>query len=96
MQKFILLYFILINIASFVLYTFDKYKSRVGSRRTSEKKLFLFSLLGGFVGSSLSMVLFRHKIKKSSFLIRHIGIVLVWLLALYIYFFELNEFNFLR
>jgi len=96
MQKLILLYFVLVNLASFVLYTFDKYKSRVGSRRTSEKKLFLFSLLGGFVGSTLSMIFFRHKIKKTSFLLKHIAIVFVWLVLLYVYFFELNAFNFLK
>jgi uncharacterized membrane protein YsdA (DUF1294 family) len=96
MQKIILLYFILINVASFVLYTFDKYKSRVGGRRTSEKNLFLSSLLGGFIGASLSMILFRHKIKKKSFIFKHILIVLLWILTLYFYFFEVNELNFLR
>ena len=96
MQKLILLYFALVNIASFVLYTFDKYKSRIGGRRTSEKKLFLVSLLGGFVGSTLSMIFFRHKIKKTSFILKHTAIIFVWSVLLYIYFFELNAFNFLR
>lgn len=96
MQKFILLYFILINIFSFILFSFDKYKSRVGARRTSERRLHTFSLLGGVVGTTLSMILFRHKVSKSSFLLRHSLILIVWIVGLIIYFTQLNELNFLR
>ncbi len=38
MQKLLLLYFLLINVAAFVLFTFDKYKSRVNASRTTEKR----------------------------------------------------------
>ena len=96
MQKFIAVYFIFINIAAFVVFTFDKYRSRVGASRISEKELHTFSLLGGFLGASLSMALFRHKVSKPSFLIKHILIMIVWIVAIVYYFFELNVLNFLR
>ncbi len=96
MQKLILLYFILINLAAFVLFTFDKYKSRVNASRTPEKRLHTLSLLGGVLGASLSMILFRHKIKKSSFMLKHLAIVFLWI-ALFVYYFsQVDDLNFLR
>ena len=95
MQKAILIYFIFVNIAAFVVYTFDKYRSRVGSSRISEKELHTFSMIGGFLGASLSMALFKHKISKPSFLIKHILIMIVWIAAVLYYFLEINQLNFL-
>jgi len=96
MQKVILVYFLFINIAAFVVFSFDKFRSRVGASRISEKELHTFSLLGGFLGATLSMALFRHKTSKSSFLIKHIFIIIVWIGAISYYFLELNALNFLR
>ena len=96
MQKLLLLYFLLINIAAFVLFTFDKYKSRVNASRTPEKRLHTLSLFGGVVGASLSMILFRHKIKKSSFILKHVAIILLWLALLVYYFSQVDDLNFLR
>ena len=96
MQKAILIYFIFVNIAAFVVYTFDKFRSRINASRISEKELFTFSIIGGFLGASLSMALFRHKVSKVSFLIKHILIMLIWIVGISYYFLELNELNFLR
>lgn len=96
MQKAILIYFVFVNIAAFGVYTFDKYVSRVGATRISEKELHTFSLIGGFLGATLSMALFGHKTEKSSFLIKHILIMLLWIGAIAYYFLYLNELNFLR
>lgn len=96
MQKLLLLYFLLINIAAFVLFTFDKYKSRVNASRTPEKRLHTLSLLGGVLGASLSMILFRHKIKKTSFVLKHVTIILLWLALLVYYFSQVDDLNFLR
>ncbi|MBU0720543.1 DUF1294 domain-containing protein [bacterium] len=95
MQKFILIYFIGINVASFVLMTFDKFKARIGGKRVPENTLHLLSLLGGFVGMSLSMSLFRHKTGKLSFLLKHSAIILVWIVLIFVYFTQFNELNFL-
>jgi len=96
-QKAIFIYFTFINIATFVVYAFDKYRSiKKGSSRISEKELHTFALIGGFLGATLSMALFRHKISKTSFLLKHIAIIALWIGGLLYYFFELNALNFLR
>jgi len=95
-QKAILIYFIFVNVAAFVVYTFDKFRARINASRISEKELFTFSIIGGFLGASLSMVLFSHKVSKTSFLLKHILIMLVWIVGISYYFLELNELNFLR
>jgi uncharacterized membrane protein YsdA (DUF1294 family) len=94
-QKFLLLYLVFINIAAFILFTFDKYRSRVGARRVSEKNLHTMTLLGGFVGATLSMFLFRHKIKKLSFILKHIFIILLWVGGVFAYYTYADKINFL-
>lgn len=96
MQKAILIYFIFVNVAAFVVYTFDKFRSRVNASRISEKELFTFSMIGGFLGASLSMALFTHKTNKTSFLLKHILIMIIWIAGIAYYFLELNELNFIR
>ena len=96
MEKAILIYFVFVNIAAFVVYTFDKYKSRIGSSRISEKELYTFSLIGGFLGATLSMALFRHKTNKVSFLLKHIAIMSIWIAGTIYFFTQVNELNFLR
>ena len=95
MQKFIAVYFIFINVAAFVVFSFDKYRSLRRASRISEKELHTFSFLGGFLGASLSMALFRHKVSKSSFLIKHILIMFMWIGVILYYFIEINPLNFL-
>ena len=95
-QKVLLVYFIFINVAAFIVYTFDKYKSRVGARRVSERELHTFSLLGGFLGASLAMGLFHHKVSKISFLLKHIFIIVIWIGVTLYYFLVLNRLNFLE
>jgi len=96
MQKIIFAYFIFINLAAFVLYWVDKLFAKSSKRRISETELHTFALLGGFLGATLSMYLFRHKINKSSFLIKHIVIILLWIGALSYYFLFIDEINFIR
>ena len=76
------IYYIFVNIISFLIYAVDKLqairnnnKNKVS--RISEKVLLLSSFVGGSIGSLLSMIIFRHKIKKLSFMIKFIIIVSV-------------------
>ena len=96
MQKVILFYFLFINLLTFIVFTFDKFKSRVGASRISEKELHTFSIIGGFLGGSLSMALFRHKTSKPSFLIKHSIIIVLWIVFIIYYFTQIEELNFLR
>lgn len=47
----------------------DKYRAVKGQWRISEKSLWLMALCGGAIGSLLGMLVFRHKIRKVSFMI---------------------------
>ena len=95
MQKVILSYFIFINVVAFIVYGFDKYSSLRGDFRISERELHTFAMIGGFLGATLSMALFKHKTSKSSFLIKHIFIILIWIMGTIYYFTQINAFNFL-
>ncbi len=96
MQKLLLLYFILVNTAAFILFTFDKFRSRVNASRVPEKRLHLLSLLGGFIGSTISMIMFRHKTNKDSFLLKHSVIIIIWIVGTIVFYSFIDEMNFLR
>ncbi len=82
------IYLATLNIFAFVLYGYDKIKSLQNTKnisRVSEKKLLLFTFFGGTVGSLLSMFIFRHKIKKNSFLIKFFLVVISQIIIVFIY-----------
>ena len=88
------LYLILINISSFILYGYDKLQALKNSRnitRISENKLLFFSLLGGFFGSTLAMFIFRHKIKKVSFIIKFAIVTIIQIVTIYFYMSQGNN-----
>ncbi len=63
MIKWILLYLLLINFIAFFAMGIDKRKARKKKWRVPEKTLFLFVLLGGGIGGTAGMFVFRHKTK---------------------------------
>ena len=67
--KNIVIYLILINIITFLAMYIDKRKAKKGKRRIPEKTLFVLVGLGGGIGGILAMYLFRHKTKKTRFVI---------------------------
>lgn len=54
-------YLIVINLIGFASMGIDKRKAIRHAYRTPEATLFLYALLGGAIGSTLGMRLFRHK-----------------------------------
>ncbi|RLA80073.1 MAG: DUF1294 domain-containing protein [Epsilonproteobacteria bacterium] len=81
-------YLILISLFSFILYAYDKLKSLNNSkntRRVSEKTLLLSSLIGGTIGSALAMFIFRHKIKKMSFIIKYLIVIIIQAITTYLF-----------
>ena len=83
---YIELYFLLVNIVAFCIYGFDKLQALSNNKnisRVPELKLLLLIVLGGFVGAFISMLLFRHKIKKLSFMLKFIGVVGIEILCWY-------------
>lgn len=61
------IYYILVNLLTFILFFIDKEKSKRNMWRTKESILLSFIIIGGFVGGILGMYVFRHKTKKLYF-----------------------------
>lgn len=63
------IWIIVLSIVAFTQIGLDKYRAVKGKWRISEKSLWLVALFGGAIGSLLGMIVFRHKIRKVSFII---------------------------
>jgi len=64
----------------------DKLKAKRGSRRIPENTLFMFTILGGGVGTILGMYIFRHKTKKKKFTVGMPIILILEILLFILYF----------
>ena len=83
----LLVYFLLINAAGFLLMLVDKYKAKRNLWRIPESTLIGVAVIGGSLGAMAGMNLFRHKTKHAKFfiglpVILALQIVLVSLLVL--------------
>ena len=65
----IILYILVINIITFCAMGIDKKKAEYGKWRISEATLFILVLLGGGIGGIAGMYIFRHKTKKTRFVV---------------------------
>ena len=81
LQKLLLIYLAVMNILGFALMGTDISRARNGKWRIRERTLFLFSLLGGSIGTLTGMYVFRHKTKHWYFVIG-MPLILVAQLAL--------------
>ena len=63
----IVIYFIIINVLGFAAMGIDKWKAKKGRWRIPENTLFMFTILGGGIGTISGMYVFRHKTKKAKF-----------------------------
>lgn len=61
------LYFIVINLLTFLLYGLDKYKAIRQEWRIPERALLLMTFVGGAFGALSAMRIFRHKTRKGRF-----------------------------
>jgi uncharacterized membrane protein YsdA (DUF1294 family) len=74
-------YFLATTVISFILVGYDKYLARNKKRRIAENSLLLLALIGGSIGTSFGMWVFKHKTSKRSFLWKFWSIVLFQLLV---------------
>ncbi|WEK70976.1 MAG: DUF1294 domain-containing protein [Candidatus Chryseobacterium colombiense] len=77
---------LIINLFSGIMFGLDKRKAVLHRRRIPETALLGISFLGGSIGAILAMLIFMHKISKTSFLLKFGFIVLIQVAL--IYFFE--------
>jgi len=84
------LYLLLLNLITFGVYGFDKILSlrdNPQARRVREVTLLGLALLGGVIGGLLAMTLFKHKIKKTSFVVKFGLVIVVWVVGM-VYFYK--------
>ncbi|MBW4358909.1 DUF1294 domain-containing protein [Flavobacterium sp. NAS39] len=74
-MNLILYLFFPVNLIAFVLIGYDKQLAIKNKNRISEKVLLTWVVIGGTIGSSLAMSIFRHKTAKKSYLLKFFGIV---------------------
>ena len=85
MTKIVLIYLAIVNLLGFCIMGIDKNRAKKNQWRVPEKTLFLFSLIGGSVGTWAGMYAFRHKTKHWYFVIG-MPAILVFQIALFILF----------
>ena len=67
--KNIIIYLLVVNIIGFFAMGLDKWKAKRGSWRIPENTLFMFTILGGGIGTIAGIYAFRHKTQKKKFTI---------------------------
>lgn len=72
---------LLLSLLTFFIYGFDKNAAETGRWRTAENTLHLLSLVGGWPGAWVAQRLFRHKVRKTSFMAGYWATVLAHLAA---------------
>ncbi len=70
-------YFLVLNVISFIVCIIDKHRAKTGGYRIPESTLFTLCLMGGSVGMYLTMKAIRHKTRHKRFMI---GIPLIIIL----------------
>ena len=63
MKSIVIIVLGFMSLLSFAAMGLDKHRARRGKWRISEKALFLLALLGGAIGGTAGMLIFRHKTK---------------------------------
>ena len=85
MSKIILIYLIIINIITFLIFGLYKLFAILKKSRVSEKTLLFLSIIGGCFLELFGMYLFNHKIRKAKFYIVNILFIIIYILVLIYY-----------
>lgn len=80
-----IIYLIVINILGFLVMGLDKHKAKMAERRIPENTLFMFTILGGGVGTIVGMYVFHHKTKKMKFKVG-MPLILILEILIFVYF----------
>ncbi len=66
-MEIVLIYLLVINLITCIVYGVDKLKSIAGRWRTPEKTLLSLAFAGGSLGALAGMMIFRHKTRHLRF-----------------------------
>ena len=75
----LLLWLIVINVVTAIVYAYDKLAAPRGGRRIRERTLWILCLLGGVLGAWIVFFGMRHKTRKQSFWIVQSIATVAWL-----------------
>ena len=78
-QRIIIIYLLVINIATFFTYGIDKWKAKKSKWRIREVSLLALAVLGGSIGAWLGMKVWHHKTMHKKF---QFGIPLILIIQL--------------
>ena len=67
MTTTILIYLLIINVVTFIVYGIDKYKAKHAKWRISEATLLLLAAIGGSIGAWCGMKVWHHKTMHKKF-----------------------------
>lgn len=89
-MRYVVIYLVVMNLITCILYGVDKLKAIARGRRTPERVLLGFTFWGGSIGALIGMQVFRHKTRHLKFqicvpLFLIIHIVLIVLLCIFLY-----------
>ncbi len=79
----IVIYELIINLFTFILYEVDKFKAKRDKYRVPEAELLFFAFIGGALGAFLGMKFFHHKTLKLKFKLVPVLLVVQAALAVY-------------
>lgn len=83
MRGILIIYFVGINLVTFLLYGVDKWKARKGRWRIPEDSLIWLAVAGGSIGALGAMFLFRHKTRHLKFILGIPAILLLQVLLVF-------------
>ena len=86
--KNILIYLLVINLISFLAMYIDKKRAKWGKWRIKESTLFTLTLIGGSIGGIAGMYTFRHKTKKTRFVIGFPAVLVIQIISVIIFLLE--------
>lgn len=85
MMLFVALLLLFVNIISFGLYGSDKVRARRRAERIPERLLLGIALMGGALGATVAMYMFRHKTRHARFVVLVPLFLLAQLYVLYLF-----------
>lgn len=82
------IYYIIINIITYIAFGIDKLKARQHQWRLSERLLLSLCLVGGAFGGFAAMFSFTHKIHKNKF---RYGVPIMMVIQIYLLYYILTK-----
>ena len=78
-----MIYLVVINLLTLVIYGIDKLLAILHKVRVMELVLFLLAFIGGGLGALLGMLIFRHKTLKIKFYLRNVTCIILWVYVIW-------------